>query len=94
MNNWQTIAKTLAELIKEVVASMKKEGYRGRSVTLKIRFNNFKTYTGAKTLARFSDSEEEIRRAVFDCLHRIELTKKVRLVGVRVNHFEDSSAPS
>ena len=88
VDNWQVIAKTLAELTKEVVINMKEEGYQGRTVTLKIRFNDFKTYTRAKTLNGLTDSEEEIRKAVFDCLRRIELTKKVRLIGVRVSHLK------
>ena len=88
VDNWQVIAKTLAELAKEVVINMKEEGYQGRTVSLKIRFNDFKTYTRAKTLSRHTDSEEEIRKAAFDCLGRIELKKKVRLIGVRVSHLE------
>ncbi len=88
VDNWQVIAKALAELTKEVVASMKEEGYQGRTVTVKIRFNNFKTYTRAKTLDQFSDSGEEIRRGAFDCLRRIELTRKVRLIGVRVSNLQ------
>ena len=88
VDNWQVIAKTLAELTKEVVINMKEEGYQGRTVSLKIRFNDFKTYTRAKTLSRDTDSEEEIRKAAFDCLGRLELKKKVRLIGVRVSHLE------
>ncbi len=88
VDDWQVIARTLAELTKEVVTSMKEEGYQGRTVTLKLRFNNFRTYTRAKTLNESTDSTEGIRRAVFDCLRRIELTKKVRLIGVRVSHLQ------
>jgi DNA polymerase-4 len=89
VDNWQVIAKTLAELTKEVVINMKQEGYQGRTVALKVRFNDFKTYTRAKTLNRHTDSEEDIRKAAFDCLRRIELTKKVRLIGVRVSHLKN-----
>jgi len=93
VDNWQVIAKNLADLTKEVVTGMKDEGYLGRTVTLKVRFNDFKTYTRAKTLERFSDSIEEIRRAAFDCLRRVELTKRVRLIGVRVSHLQKSDSP-
>lgn len=88
VDNWQMIAKTLVDLTKEVVTSMKEEGYQGRTVTVKIRFNDFKTYTRAKTLSGHIDSEAEIRKAAFDCLRRIQLTKKVRLIGVRVSNLE------
>jgi DNA polymerase-4 len=88
VDNWQAIAKTLVELTKEVVINMREEGYHGRTVTVKIRFNNFKTYTRAKTIHALTDSEDDIRRAAFDCLSRIELKKKVRLIGIRVSNLE------
>jgi DNA polymerase-4 len=88
IDQWQLIAKNLVELIRSVVASMKEEGYQGRTVTVKVRFNNFKTYTRAKSLDEFTDSEPEIRRAAFDCLSRFELKKKVRLIGFRVSNLK------
>ena len=88
IDNWQLIAKNLVELTRDVVATMKEEGYRGRTVTVKVRFTDFKTYTRAKTLYEFTDSEPEIRRAAFDCLGRFELKKRVRLIGVRISNFE------
>ena len=67
---------------------MKEEGYRGRTVTVKVRFMDFKTYTRAKTLDKITDLEGEIRKAAFDCLGRFELKKKVRLIGVRISNLE------
>ena len=87
LDHWQVIAKTLVDLIKAVIRNMKEEGYQGRTVTLKIRFNDFKTYTRARTLSQYTDSEEEIRKAAFDCLGRVELKKKVRLIGVKVGNL-------
>lgn len=83
-DNWQEIARNLAELTKAVVADLKRSGYRGRNVTVKVRFSDFKTVTRAKTLQETTDSLEEIRRAAFECLGRIELARKVRLIGVRI----------
>jgi impB/mucB/samB family C-terminal domain len=40
------------------------------------------------TISDYSDSEEEIRKSAFACLKRIELKKKVRLVGVRASNFQ------
>ncbi len=88
IDNWQWIARNLAELTRDTVISMKEEGYRGRTVTVKIRFADFKTYTRAKTLPQFTESETEIRRAAFECLGRVELKKRVRLIGVRISNLE------
>ena len=88
VDNWQVIAKTLVELTKEVVITMKEEGYQGRTITVKVRFSDFKTYTRAKTLAESTVSLDEIRRAAFDCLKRFELKKKIRLIGMRIGNLE------
>ena len=89
--DWEEISQTLAELTEEVVNDIMERRYRGKTVTIKIRFSDFKTYTRGKTLPEFTDSEEEIRRTAFECLRRIELKKKVRLLGVRISHFEKIS---
>lgn len=87
-NNWQTIAKTIAELTNEVVDDIRQKGYKGRTVTLKLRFSDFKTYTRSKTVHDPTDVIDDIRKAAFDCLKRIELKMKVRLIGIRITHLE------
>lgn len=86
-DNWQTIARNLAELVAEVAGSVKEDGYLCRTVTVKIRFDDFKTYTRAKTMSGFTDSVYIIRKAAFEALGKIELKKKVRLIGVRVTNL-------
>lgn len=88
IRDWQTIARHIAGLVREVISDMKGSGYRARNVTLKIRFSDFETVTRAKTLPDPSDSEEEIRKAAFECLKRVELKKRVRLIGVRAAKLE------
>jgi len=84
-DSWQTIAKNLAELTGEVVESMRQSGYLCKTVTVKIRFNDFKTYTRVKTLPEYAGAHDAVRKAAFEALGRIELKKKVRLIGVRVS---------
>ena len=88
VKDWQVIAKTLVELTKDVVKSMKEEGYKGRTVTVKVRFSNFETHTRAKTFTEITDSLDQIRKGAFDCLNRFELKKRVRLIGVRMGNLE------
>lgn len=89
IEKWQVIARTLAELTKEVVAEMKERGYQSKTVTIKIRFGDFQTLTRALTLPEPVSDETEIRKAAFACLKRIDLTKRVRLVGVKVGNLEE-----
>ncbi len=87
LNEWQAIARTLADLTREVVADMKHQGYRAKTVTIKIRFSNFQTVTRAKTLGCFTEKESQIREAAFACLKRVDTKKLIRLVGVRVSNL-------
>jgi DNA polymerase-4 len=88
VRNWQVIARTIAELAKDVVSDLTERGYRAKTVTLKIRFEDFRTITRAGTMPDYSVSEEGIRKAAFACLKRIDLTRRVRLVGVRLTNLE------
>lgn len=87
-DNWNVIAKNLAELSRDVVDSMRESGYKGKTVTIKIRFSDFETHTRARTLDDFTDSLEIIRKAAFEALGKIELKKRVRLIGVRVSSLQ------
>jgi DNA polymerase IV len=88
VGEWQTIARTLADLTKEVVHDMRERQYKAKTFTVKIRFDNFQTLTRAKTLDDYTDAEDIIRKAAFACLKRIELKKKVRLIGMRANNLQ------
>jgi DNA polymerase IV len=89
VREWQVIARTLADLSKDVVEDMRGHKYKARTITIKIRFSDFETFTRAMTISDYTDSEEEVRKTAFACLKRIELNKKVRLVGVRASNFQD-----
>ena len=84
IRNWQDIAKTAAELTREVANDLKQAGYLGKTIIVKVRFSDFETHTRSKTIDKPSNSVDEIRAAAFDCLKRFELKKKVRLIGVKV----------
>lgn len=88
IDNFPIIARSLVDLVQDVVNDLKQRGYKGRTVTVKVRFADFKTYTRAKTLTKPTDSLNDIRWAASQCLKRFELKKKVRLIGVRVSGLE------
>ena len=89
VKDWQIIARTIAELTKEVVSDLTRKGYSARTITLKIRFDDFRTVTRAYSVHEVLRKEEEIRRLAFSCLKRVDLMgKRVRLVGVRVGNLE------
>ncbi|NVM22171.1 MAG: DNA polymerase IV [Desulfobacterales bacterium] len=88
IDNRQILRKILAEVTSEVVSDIRQRGYKGKTVTLKVRFSDFETHALAKTLYEHTDSLKEIRRAAFDCFNRLKFKKKVRLIGIRVSRLE------
>ncbi|MBI5286094.1 MAG: DNA polymerase IV [Deltaproteobacteria bacterium] len=81
------IKETFFELTKDVVDKLKDEGYKAKTVTLKIRYSDFQTITRAKTIAQPTDSFNDIWTAVVEILNKVDMAKKVRLVGVKVSNL-------
>ena len=88
VGDWQVLAKTLVEQVREVVGDIRERGYTGKTVTVKVRYSDFVTRTRTKTMAGHTDTEEAIRKAAFECLKRFAFDKKVRLIGVRLGGLE------
>jgi DNA polymerase-4 len=87
VGDWQSLARTLAELSARVAADVAARGYAGRTVGIKLRFADFHTVTRDRTLAEPTADPVLIRKAAFECLRRIELDRRVRLIGVRVTEL-------
>ena len=90
--DWQTLAGTLADLSRQVGADLLRGGHRGRTVGIKLRFADFRTVTRVRTLPEPIDDPALIRRAAFECLARVELTRPIRLVGVKVEELSARAA--
>lgn len=71
-----------------VGASLRRQGLAGRTVTLKIKYADFRQITRQVTLDRRVCSTESIYEAACAILDRLELAGRVRLVGVGVSGFE------
>jgi nucleotidyltransferase/DNA polymerase involved in DNA repair len=61
------------------------QGYQGRTIGIKLRFADFQTVTRDLTLPAAIDDAQAIRRAAGECLRRVPLDRKLRLLGVRVS---------
>jgi DNA polymerase-4 len=62
---------------------LKRKGYLGRTIGLKLRYDNFRTVTRDSTLDWPTDDARAIRRAAGACLKRVPLDRRIRLLGVR-----------
>ncbi|HWQ29061.1 MAG TPA: DNA polymerase IV [Dehalococcoidia bacterium] len=84
----RALRETLRRLAADVARRMQREGVRGRTVAIKIRYGNFETITRARTRPWAAGDADEIAReaiALFD-LHW-QPGRPVRLLGVKVDHL-------
>jgi len=73
---------------------LKRKGYLGKTIGLKLRFDNFKTVTRDRTLDWPTDDPQAIRQAAGECLKRVPLERRIRLLGVRAGALFAASAVS
>jgi DNA polymerase IV len=74
----------LDELVADLAHDLQTKGYVGKTVGIKLRFDDFKTVTRDLTLLDPTAEPEAIRRAAGLCLKRVDLTRRLRLMGVRM----------
>ncbi len=77
------LTRIFSRLSEQVAADLQRKGYAGRTIGIKLRFEDFKTVTRDQTLAEPTADYAAIRRAAGECLKRVDLTRRLRLLGVR-----------
>ena len=77
------LSRVFTELAEQVAHDLQRKGYAGRTIGIKLRFDDFKTVTRDVTLAHPVDDALAIRQAAGQCLKRVDLARRIRLLGVR-----------
>jgi DNA polymerase-4 len=81
----EALARIFTELCEGLAGDLQRKGYVGRTVGLKLRYDNFKTVTRDQTIAVPTQDAVTIRRAAGACLRRVSLERRIRLLGVRIS---------
>jgi len=86
-----TIHQTLFYLSEKVGYRLRKKGLKGRTVHLKLRYENFSTITRNKTLPEAIDNTEQIFTTVKSLFEKnYQPNRKVRLLGVGISGFGET----
>jgi DNA polymerase-4 len=78
------LTEIFTDLCLHVADDLRRAGYAGRTIGLKLRYDNFKTVTRDQTIDAPTQDGPTIRRAAGECLKRVPLDRRIRLLGVRV----------
>ncbi|HEX2999701.1 MAG TPA: DNA polymerase IV, partial [Armatimonadota bacterium] len=79
------LEKVLLALAEEVASRLRRYGVGGRTVTLKLRFDDFTTVTRARTLPEPTALAETIYPTARELLHALQRQRRVRLLGITVS---------
>ncbi|MDO9437061.1 DNA polymerase IV [Hydrogenophaga sp.] len=71
-------------LCEQVADDLQRKGYVGKTIGVKLRYDNFQIVTRDTTIDHFTQDPATVRRQAGLCLKRVDLTRRIRLLGVRV----------
>jgi DNA polymerase IV len=87
----QIVTRELLRLSEKVAARMRKAGYVGRTVQLKVRFADFSTITRSRTLPDLTDTGRDVYTTACALFAALGLQRaRLRLVGVRMSGLVDT----
>ncbi|KAF1049589.1 MAG: DNA polymerase IV [Xylophilus sp.] len=78
------LGAVFTRLCERVAEDLQRKGYVGRTIGIKLRYDDFKTATRDQTIAEATADAATIRRVAGQCLKRVPLERRLRLLGVRV----------
>ncbi len=81
-------------LCEKVAEDLQRKGYVGKTIGIKLRYDNFQSVTRDQTLTHFTADAQTIRQTAGLALKRVPLTKKLRLLGVRVGTLLKAQDPT
>ena len=80
----ELLSRIFTELCQGVSEDLRRKRYVGKTIGLKLRYDNFKTVTRDRTIDVPTQDAATIRRTAGECLKRVPLQRRIRLLGVRV----------
>ena len=81
-NDRELLLATILELSDHVAQRLRKDGYRARKVTLKLRYSSFTTHTKQHSLDKLVQTGEDIAAVARGLFGQFSLKQKIRLIGV------------
>jgi len=89
MKTPEDLLPTISRVTMRICEIMKEKETLARSVSLKMRFENFETITRSKTLTKGSRNFSLIKNLIEEMIHSNFIPgRSVRLVGIKVSNFE------
>lgn len=90
----EQLSAIFTTLCERVADDLRRKGYLGRTIGIKLRYDDFNTVTRDQTLPEPTAEAVTIRAAAGRCLKRVPLERRLRLLGVRVGTLVRADRPA
>ncbi|NOU59761.1 DNA polymerase IV [Marinifilum sp. JC070] len=87
------IKKDIQKTTQSLVRRLEKSDFKGRTITLKLKYSNFEQETRSRTLLQIIQGEEMIQKLAEDLLDQEELKTSIRLIGLTISNRINESEP-
>lgn len=88
----ETLSAILVKLCERLEEDLKRKGYVSRTISIKLRYDDFQIVSRNVTLPQPVADAAAILQAARECLKRVPLQRKLRLLGVRASTLEAPGA--
>ena len=79
----------LLKLSVDVGRRLRKKSIKGKTITLKVRYDDFRTVSRSHTLSQATDLDDVIYKEACNLLSEISLKQPLRLIGITLNNLTD-----
>ena len=86
------LTEVLTKLCLRLSEDLRRKGYASRTIGIKLKFADFQVITRDLTLHADIYDGMDIRKAAGECLKRVPLLQRIRLLGVRASNLSPLSA--
>ncbi|SDH24789.1 MULTISPECIES: DNA polymerase IV [unclassified Duganella] len=88
----EALSAILVNLCERLEEDLKRKGYVSRTISIKLRYDDFQIVSRNVTLPQPVAEAAAILQAARECLKRVPLQRKLRLLGVRASTLETPGA--
>lgn len=88
------LSELFTRLCERLAGDLQRQGYATQTIGIKLRYDDFKSVTRDVTLPTAIDDAAAIRQAAGSCLKRVDLSRRLRLLGVRAGGLVKATKPA
>jgi DNA polymerase IV (DinB-like DNA polymerase) len=87
-NDFEYVLQALDELTEEVYSEVQEQQLCFKTVTIRVRYENFETHTHGRTLPFITDRLQDLKKNSRELMQPyLRVDRKIRLIGVRASKF-------